>query len=165
MNRISLLPFAAALWVSAAGAASLGEMADLHYDIDKAEAQSKLDKARKTEKISSPTVVKQDDASVILKGVYGVGTKLNAAVSIDGAEVVFAVGDTFLGYKAKSIAQNEVLLVRVDKQGRAGKQLQLQISGGGGSSDIAARGFAPLPGVPGAMPPPHPAGMTPPAVQ
>ena len=164
MNRLTLLPLAAALLVSTANAASLGDMADLQYDIDRAELQNKLDKARKTEKSTSPTVVKQDDATVILKGVYGLGSKLNAAVSIDGAEVVYAVGDTFLGYKAKSIAQNEVILVKVDKHGRAGKQLQLQITGGGGS-DGAARGFAPLPGVPGAMPPPHPAGVMSPAVQ
>lgn len=150
--RSFLLTFAFMGIAGFANAATIDEMTELQVELDKAEYRSKLLEKRKPEQQQMQISSKpQHDPIVLLKGVYGVSGRLYAIVTIDGAEVEFAARDTRMGFRAKEVSADEVILVKLDNKGsdRNGKVYRLHLTGGGANPNQA---LPPLPAVPAGAP-------------
>lgn len=148
----------ALLFAVPASALTLNEISQMQAALQKAELEKKLAELRQAadnvKKQSTPAT--ERDSTLMLKGVYGLGKRLFAIVSIDGAEVEFATGDTYFGYRAVSIGPNEAVLVKLDaktgKSGGTGKTYRLRLTSGSEFDSVmnALRNLMPpLPGVPG----------------
>jgi type IV pilus biogenesis protein PilP len=148
------------LFTVPASALTLNEISEMQAALQKAELEKKLAELRQTadnlKQQSASAAEVQRDPTLTLKGVYGLGKRLFAIVSVGGAEVEFAAGDTYFGYRAVSIEPNEAVLVKLDaktgKSGAAGKTYRLRLTSGSEFDSVmnALRNLMPpLPGVSG----------------
>jgi hypothetical protein len=148
------------LFTLPASALTLNEISEMQAALQKAELENRLAELRqasanlKQQPASAAEV--QRDPTLKLTGVYGLGKRLFAIVSIDGAEVEFASGDTYFGYRAVSIDPNEAVLVKLDaktgKSSAAGKTYRLRLTSGSEFDSVMntlRNQMPPLPGVPG----------------
>lgn len=152
-----------------ANAATLGELGDKYSELEKAELDSKIGKAKADTGnplakpgAASAAIVGAEKASgsqreqdsLALNGVFGVGNDLKADLSINNVSVVMREGDVALGWKVVSIGKYEVSVAKVGgKKNSIGRTVQLRLLGA--SEPPAAMPTGVPVGTPMAPPPPN----------
>lgn len=161
-------------------AATLAEMGAKQSDLEAAEMDAKIAKARNDGKAPSPqlgvsagpAVVSQSavsdsakkDGDLALNGIFGMGDKLKADISINGASIVLSKGETALGWTVLDISNHEVVVGRSASKGKKAHRQTLRMLGSQEAPKLTPSAWdAPYPpaGMQG-MPPmnaPYPAGM------
>ncbi len=151
MKRLVLSVAAAVFTATSAWGATINEISELQAQLEKAEIQSKINEKNKAgtsaQAAMHVTSKQQHEPVILLKGIYGLSGRLHAIVTIDGAEVEFTARDVRMGFRAKQVEVDEVVLVKTDNRGndKNGKVYRLHLTGGG---DAAIAAFPPLPPVP-----------------
>lgn len=151
MKQLVLSVSAAALAVTSAWGATINEIAELQAQLEKAEIQSKINRRSITkEEIMQVNSKKQHEPVILLKGIYGISDRLRAIVTIDGAEVEFAAHDIRMGFRAKQVDADEVVLVKTDKRGndKNGKVYRLYLTGSDNTVNTTLPPIPPIPPVP-----------------
>lgn len=117
-------------------ASTLQERQAMQSELEQAEYQDKLDKLKSGGGRGSPVATTRSEAnesgpaSLSLVGIIGIGEALKAIVRINGAEVMLGTGETVLGYKAISVMDKEVKLMKINAKGNAaGKEIELILVG------------------------------------
>ena len=161
MRTLTISLFGLALLLSSSARAStLNEIAELQMQLERAELQKKLGESRRDAGVSEPSRATGGPAAVasapasspnpapLLRGVYGLGSRLFAIIDIGGSEVEFKNGDTLLGYRATRIDAYEAVLVGLDSNGAAQRDRVYKLRVTGAGELDALQKLPPLPGVP-----------------
>ena len=117
---------------SMAHASTIEEIGKRIADLEKAELDAKIEKAKAPTSLPSAALppglpagapANMGAASFVpgepsVLGIYGLGDKLHAIIKIDGVESAVRVGDIVAGWTARAITQSGVVLAKVSKGGR-----------------------------------------------
>jgi hypothetical protein len=125
-------------------ATTLAEMGGKQAELEAAEMDAKIAKARNDGKPSSPlgavtgpVVVSQTavlnstkkDSDLALNGIFGLGDKLKADISINGASVILSKGEAAMGWTVLDISVHEVVVERSGAKGKKTNRQTLRMMG------------------------------------
>ena len=166
MRTLTISLFGLALLLSSsARATTLKEIAELQMQLERSEIQKKLGESRRDGGVSEPSGTPSgttgggaagasappaysSNPAPVLRGVYGLGSRLFAIIDIGGSEVEFKSGDTLLGYRATRIDAHEATLAGLDSNGTVQRDRVYKLRVTGASELSALQKLPPLPGVP-----------------
>lgn len=150
-----IIGIAAAVVTTQAFAATIGAIAAKQGELDAAELDAKIAKAKAD--ATGPTATlpskvltsEKGDPSdaIVLNGIIGIGDDLRASVSINHVGVVMKKGDAVLGWKADAVSDYEVTLIKDGKHG--GRKMTLRMVGATPKPELPAI----IPGLPQLVPP------------
>ncbi|MFY9328194.1 MAG: hypothetical protein WAO76_09280 [Georgfuchsia sp.] len=139
-----LIWIAAALAATQAFAGTIGAIAAKQGELDAAELDAKIAKAKAD--ATGPTATLQSKVmtsekgdpsdAIVLNGIIGIGDDLRASVSINHVGVVMKKGDAVLGWKAEAVSDYEVTLIKDGKRG--GRKMTLRMVGAAPKPELPA---------------------------
>lgn len=124
-------------------AGTLADISRKQAEADAAELDAKAARARadanspggagtSIRNVETKTPSRQED--IHLNAIFGIGSRLAAEVTVNGATVTFRAGEAMLGWQATKILPHEMWLLQLSGQGagktREGRTLHLMLVGG-----------------------------------
>ena len=142
LKKLMLVITAATVTNACAG--TIGDIAVKQAELDSAELDAKIARAKADTSGPTPSaqakVISADKGnptdSIVLNGIIGIGDDLRANVSINNVGVVMKKGDIVLGWKAESVSDYEVSLIKEGRRG--GKKITLRMMGASPKPEMPA---------------------------